>query len=101
MVRKEKKHISYRCPRRQCGFIDCKQDKYPVLYNTIMRSINDGTKHLSESKMVVAYNKTNLEQLQCFLIPKTAEAMQVKISDGGIGGRLYAHFQQAIHALLN
>jgi hypothetical protein len=85
MVRKEKKNISYRCPRRQCGFIDCKQDKYPVLKNTIMKRIDEGRKHLVQSRMVVAYDKTDLEQLQCFLIPKTTEAMEVKICEDGIG----------------
>jgi hypothetical protein len=50
-----------------------------------MDSIDKGRKHLVESRMVVAHGTADLEQLQCFLIPKTAEAMEVKIGEDGIG----------------
>jgi hypothetical protein len=78
--------LSYQCPRVQCAFIACNADKYPILQKTIMLPLEEGRQHLTASQAIIAYDKSNLYVIQCYLIPQGVDQATFKIGEH-MGGK--------------
>jgi hypothetical protein len=85
-TRKAMGDLSYQCPRVQCAFIACKQDKYPILQKTIMTPLEEGRKHLTASQAIMAYDKSNIHVNKCYFIPAGVDQATFKIREN-MGGK--------------
>mmetsp|Transcript_94090 Transcript_94090/g.271957 ORF Transcript_94090/g.271957 Transcript_94090/m.271957 type:complete len:521 (-) Transcript_94090:182-1744(-) len=82
--RKEKEDMSFGCPQMQIAHIECAKDKYELLSETVMPSINDAVQVLQNSSVLNVYDTRTLAPRQAFLVPRTIVLESVLLDPNGI-----------------
>jgi hypothetical protein len=71
--RKHRKDLSHRCPMIQTAHMDCAEDRFDLLEQTIMPKLDECVRAMQNSSVIVVHDKTNLEQWKSYLVPNNID----------------------------